>query len=151
MPRKQQGWITFQSSPEELQLLEQYCQQSQRTKTDVLRSLVRSLQPQSLKQQGRQFDFGEPELELFTQSTQLKPMKLNVGNLFKGTVKRVITRAINTEVTLEIASKVQLISIITRSSAEQLDLFEGQEVYVVIKSSRVMIGTNHPNFMNPSL
>lgn len=65
MPRKQQGWITFQSSPEEMQFLEQYCQQSQRTKTDVLRSLLRTLQPKLLKQQEKQLDSRELNLDLF--------------------------------------------------------------------------------------
>lgn len=64
MPRKEQGWITFQLSPEELQLLEQHCQRFQRTKTDVLRSLLRSLQPKLLKQQKKQFDYGEVDLDL---------------------------------------------------------------------------------------
>jgi uncharacterized FlgJ-related protein len=64
MPRKEQGWITFQLSPEERQLLEQYCQNFQRTKTDVLRSLLRSLQPKLLKQQGKQFDSMEVDIEL---------------------------------------------------------------------------------------
>ena len=65
MPRKQQGWITFQSSPEEMQMLEQYCKQSQRTKTDVLRSLLRSLQPKLPKQQGKQLDSSDADLDLF--------------------------------------------------------------------------------------
>lgn len=64
MPRKEQGWITFQLSLEERQLLEQYCQNFQRTKTDVLRSLLRSLQPKLLKQQGKQFDSMEVDLDL---------------------------------------------------------------------------------------
>ena len=64
MPRKEQRWITFQVSSEERQLLEQYCQNFQRTKTDVLRSLLRSLQPKLLKQQGKQFDSGEVDLDL---------------------------------------------------------------------------------------
>ena len=64
MPRKEQGWITFQLSSEELQFLEQYCQRFQRTKTDVLRSLLRSLQIKLRKQQGKQFDSGEVDLDL---------------------------------------------------------------------------------------
>lgn len=64
MPRKKQGWITFQLSTEERQLLEQYCQEFQRTKTDVLRSLLRNLQPKLLKQQAKQFDYGEVDLDL---------------------------------------------------------------------------------------
>jgi hypothetical protein len=65
MPRKEQGWITFQSSREELQLLEQYCKRSQRTKTDVLRSLLRTLQPKLLKKRSKQFDSTEVDLDMF--------------------------------------------------------------------------------------
>jgi hypothetical protein len=43
MPRKEQGWITFQASTEERTLLERYCRETQRTKTEVMRELIRSL------------------------------------------------------------------------------------------------------------
>lgn len=43
MPRKDQGWITFQTSEEERQLLEEICRVSQRTKTEVLREMLRGL------------------------------------------------------------------------------------------------------------
>lgn len=43
MPRKRQGWITFQTSDLERQQLEQFCEVTQRTKTDVLRELLRNL------------------------------------------------------------------------------------------------------------
>lgn len=65
MPRKEQGWITFQLSLQERQLLEQYCKRFKRTKTDVLRSLLRSLQAQLLKEETKQFDSGEVDLDLF--------------------------------------------------------------------------------------
>jgi molybdopterin-binding protein len=145
MPRKEQGWITFQSSEEERKILEEYCQQSQRSKTEILRELVRSLnqQPPSIQplppQQGEPEDSGTPEIELVTQHSQLKAMKVSARNILRGKVKRVVTDAINTEVTLEIAPKVELTSIITRSSAEELDLSEGKEAYAVIKSSNIMI------------
>ena len=145
MPRKQQGWITFQSSEEERKILEEYCQQSQRSKTEILRELVRSLNQQSLSaqplppQQGASEDSETPEIELVTQHSQLKAMKVSARNILRGKVKRVVTDAINTEVTLEIAPNVELTSIITRSSAEELDLSEGKEAYAVIKSSNIMI------------
>ncbi len=40
--RKQ--WITFKTSALEMEALEAYCQQTQRTKTDVLRELIRKLE-----------------------------------------------------------------------------------------------------------
>jgi hypothetical protein len=49
MPRKEQGWITFQASSEERTLLERYCRQAQRTKTEVLRELIRSLRREASK------------------------------------------------------------------------------------------------------
>jgi molybdopterin-binding protein len=145
MPRKQQGWITFQSSEEERKILEEYCQQSQRTKTEILRELVRSLNPEppspqaSHSQQTKEQTSDNLAVELSSQQSELKAMKVSARNIFRGTVKRVVKGAVNTEVTLEIAPNVELISIITRASAEQLDLAEGQEAYAVIKSSSVMI------------
>ncbi|NEQ28276.1 MAG: transporter, partial [Microcoleus sp. SIO2G3] len=41
MPRKEQGWVTFQTSDEERRILEEFSKQSQRTKTEILRELVR--------------------------------------------------------------------------------------------------------------
>ncbi len=46
---------------------------------------------------------------------------------------------VNTEVILEIAPGVELVSIITKSSAEKLGLTEGKEAYAVIKSSDVIV------------
>ncbi|HEY9831785.1 MAG TPA: molybdopterin-binding protein [Stenomitos sp.] len=145
MPRKQQGWITFQSSEEERQILEQYCQQSQRTKTEILRELVRNLNQQSPSAQSpTRKPSGKPnsvtpEVDFASENSQLKAMKVSARNIIRGTVKRVVRGAVNTEVTLEIAPNVELISIITSSSAEQLDVSEGKEAYAVIKSSHIMI------------
>jgi molybdopterin-binding protein len=147
MPRKQQGWITFQSSEEEQKILEEYCQQSHRTKTEILRELLRSLNqtsptpPPPLSKQGEVKHSTPPEVELFSQKSELRAMKVSARNVLRGTVKRVVMGAVNTEVTLEISPGVELISIITRVSAEQLGLFEGKEAYAVIKSSSVMIST----------
>ncbi len=66
-------------------------------------------------------------------------MKLSARNILKGTVKQLVTGAVNTEVTLEIAPGIEITSIITRASAEQLGLAEGKEAYAVIKSSNVMM------------
>lgn len=145
MPRKQQGWITFQSSEEERKILEEYCQQSQRTKTEILRELVRSLNqqqppPQQPSHKSRmQKATDTPTAELLSPASEVKAMKVSARNVLKGIVKRVVTGTINTEVTLEIVPQVELVSIITRASAEQLDLAEGKEAYAVIKSSNIMI------------
>ncbi|HEY9598088.1 MAG TPA: molybdopterin-binding protein [Cyanophyceae cyanobacterium] len=145
MPRKEQGWITFQSSEEERQILEEYCQQSQRTKTEILRELVRSLTESSTppqKSQTRrrqQKDSGVPQNEQSSPPSDYKAMKVSARNVFKGTIKRIVTGVVNTEVKLEIAPGVELTSIITSASAEELGLAEGKQAYAVIKSSNVMI------------
>ncbi|HEY9649787.1 MAG TPA: molybdopterin-binding protein [Coleofasciculaceae cyanobacterium] len=145
MPRKEQGWITFQSSEEERQILEEYCQQSQRTKTEILRELVRSLNesstpPQKSRTRRRQQkDSSEHHKEPISPSSDYKAMKVSARNVFKGTIKRMVTGAVNTEVKLEIAPGVELTAIITSTSADELGLAEGKQAYAVIKSSNVMI------------
>ena len=147
MPRKQQGWITFQSSQEEQQILEQHCQQSQRTKTEVLRELVRSLTqqlPSLLEppiQQSLQADSVATETEFFSRS-EVRAMKVSARNVLKGTIKQVVKGVVNTEVTLEVAPGVEITSIITSASALDLGLAEGKVAYAVIKSSNVMMAVD---------
>jgi len=50
--------------------------------------------------------------------------------------------AVNTEVIIEIADGVEISSIITKESAENLKLKKGSPVYAVIKASNVMVGVD---------
>lgn len=67
--------------------------------------------------------------------------KISARNVLKGKVKKVTHGAVNSEITVEIAEGIEIISIITKSSAERLELKEGKEVWAVIKASNVMIAT----------
>ncbi|WP_413171464.1 TOBE domain-containing protein [Anabaena azotica] len=141
MPRKEQGWVTFQTSEDERKILEEFCQHSQRTKTEILRELVRSLHKyssaeKSLPTPQEKVATPTPEMEIISQK---KPLKVSSRNVLKGVVKRVTTGTVNTEVTLEIVHKVELTSMITRVSAEELELVEGTEAYAVIKSNDIVI------------
>ncbi|MDY7002743.1 MAG: molybdopterin-binding protein [Cyanobacteriota bacterium] len=69
-------------------------------------------------------------------------MKVSARNALKGTVKKVVTGAVNTEITVEIAPGVEVVSVITKSSAETMGVAEGKEVYAVIKASDVMVATD---------
>lgn len=69
-------------------------------------------------------------------------MKISARNTLKATVKKVLPGAVNTEVTLEIAPGVEVVAIITKASAENLELAEGKEAYAVIKSSDVMVAVD---------
>ena len=141
MPRKDQGWVTFQTSEEERKILEEFCQNSQRTKTEILRELVRGLKQYSAQSissstSPEQSETKHPEWEIVNPK---KALKVSSRNVLKGVVKRVTTGSVNTEVTLEIVHKVELTSMITRVSAEELELFEGTEAYAVIKSNDIVI------------
>jgi molybdopterin-binding protein len=147
MPRKDQGWITFQVAEEERQLLEEICQQTQRTKTEVLRELVRGLSQPSVAVEVRQKSNRKTATAQMTPPISLpavptspkKSLRVSSRNVLKGVVKGVVMGAVNSEVTLEIVHQVELVSIITRTSVEELELSEGKEAYAVIKSSDVVI------------
>jgi molybdopterin-binding protein len=145
MPRKEQGWITFQTSEDERKILEEFCQQSQRTKTEILRELVRGLHqqpppPKSLPTtEVEKIETKPPENLALEVNLPKRPLKVSSRNILKGVVKKVVAGAVNSEVTLEIVHKVELTSIITRMSAEELGLEEGAEAYAVIKSNDIVI------------
>jgi molybdopterin-binding protein len=156
MPRKEQGWVTFQTSEEERKILEEFCQQSQRTKTEILREMVRTLgqnsplpteseplaetkksRKKSTKQeQNTDLDHSIPAIEV---SIQKKALKVSSRNVLQGVVTEIIRGAVNSEVTLEIVHRVKLTSVITRVSAEELELAVGEEAYAVIKSTDIVI------------
>jgi molybdopterin-binding protein len=69
-------------------------------------------------------------------------MKLSARNVLKGKVIKVTQGAVNSEVVLELAPGLQVVSIITRQSAETLELVEGKTAYAVIKASNVMIAVD---------
>jgi molybdopterin-binding protein len=66
-------------------------------------------------------------------------MKISARNVLKGKVKKLIHGAVNSEVTLQMPGGIEVVSIITKSSARNLGLKKGKAVYAVIKASNVMI------------
>ncbi|MGC9386487.1 MAG: TOBE domain-containing protein [Hydrogenovibrio sp.] len=69
-------------------------------------------------------------------------MKFSARNQVKGTVKAIQTGAVNTEVVIEVAPGVELVSIITKNSAESLGLAVGKEAYAIVKASNVMVAVD---------
>lgn len=69
-------------------------------------------------------------------------MQVSARNALKATVKKIVEGAVNTEVVLEISPGVEVTSIITKSSAEKLQLTEGKQAYAIIKSSDVMVAVD---------
>ena len=66
-------------------------------------------------------------------------MQLSARNQLRGTVKKVEHGAVNSEVTIELADGIEVVSIITKESAEHLEVTVGKTVFAVIKASDVMI------------
>ncbi len=69
-------------------------------------------------------------------------MKLSARNVIKGKVKKVTHGAVNSEVIVELPGGAEVVSIITKTSAEGLGLAVGKEVYAVIKASNVMLAVD---------
>jgi len=69
-------------------------------------------------------------------------MQLSPRNVIEGTVKHVVHGAVNSEVTLAIAGGHEIVSIITKASAQRLGLAEGKKAYALIKASNVMLAVD---------
>ena len=69
-------------------------------------------------------------------------MKISARNVLKGTVKSVNHGAVNSEVVVELPGGTEVVSIITKTSAEQLKLAKGAQVYAVVKASNVIIAVD---------
>jgi molybdopterin-binding protein len=68
-------------------------------------------------------------------------MKLSARNQLSGTVRSVELGAVMAEVIVDVDGQ-QIVSAITRSSAERLGLAEGTPVTVFIKATEVMLGVD---------
>lgn len=66
-------------------------------------------------------------------------MQISARNSLKGTIKSIEDGAVNTQIVIELSNGVEVVSIITKESAERLNLTMGKEVYAVVKASDVMI------------
>jgi molybdopterin-binding protein len=68
-------------------------------------------------------------------------MELSARNQLQGTVKSVTLGAVMAEVVVDVNGQ-EVVSAITRSSAERLGLSEGSAVTVVIKSTDVLLAAD---------
>jgi molybdopterin-binding protein len=65
-------------------------------------------------------------------------MALSARNQLPGTVKSVVLGAVMAEIVVDVAGH-EVVSVITRHSAESLDIKAGDNLTVVIKSTAVML------------
>lgn len=69
-------------------------------------------------------------------------MKISARNVLKGTVKHIELGPVSAEVTIMLPGGEELVSVITRGSAEALELAVGRPVMAVIKASQVMVAVD---------
>ena len=92
---------------------------------------------------GRKWLFRREELEALLGRPAASPprraLAISARNRLRGQISRLAIDGLMAEVHVRIADQ-ELVSLITRSSAERLGLRVGDEVFAVIKSTEVMIG-----------
>lgn len=69
-------------------------------------------------------------------------MKLSARNVLRGKIKSIKQGAVNSEVVVQLASGLEIVSVITKTSVESLSLKEGKEVYAIIKATNVILGVD---------
>ena len=70
-------------------------------------------------------------------------MRISARNQLKGKITKLTPGAVNTEVVIELPGGAQIVSVITKSSADSLELAVGKEVYAVVKATSVMVAVDH--------
>ena len=69
-------------------------------------------------------------------------MRISARNVLKGNVVSVTHGAVNSEIVVELPGGQEIVSVITKSSAENLGLECGKEVFAVAEASNVMLAVD---------
>jgi molybdopterin-binding protein len=69
-------------------------------------------------------------------------VKISARNVLKGKVKSVTHGAVNSEIVVELPGGQEVVSVITKTSAENLGVEAGKEVCAVVKASNVMLAVD---------
>lgn len=90
---------------------------------------------------GRKWLFHRDRIEALLGAAKPSAMALTLSarNRLRATIDQIRTDGLMAEVVLRVGDQ-DLVAVITRSSAERMDLKRGDSVYAVIKSTEVMIG-----------
>jgi molybdopterin-binding protein len=70
-------------------------------------------------------------------------MKLSARNSIPGKVTHLTLGPVSAEVTINVAPGIDIVSVISATSAKDLKLAVGSPAYAVIKASSVMVGVDH--------
>ena len=69
-------------------------------------------------------------------------MRLSARNILKGRITKVTQGAVESEIVIELSPGVEIVSTITKSSAEGLNLKVGDVAHAIVKASNVIIGVD---------
>jgi molybdopterin-binding protein len=73
---------------------------------------------------------------------EVKRVKLSARNVLKGKVKSVQHGSVNSEIIVQLPGGIEIVSIITKTAAQNLQLKEGKDVYAIVKATNVILGTD---------
>jgi molybdate transport system regulatory protein len=63
-------------------------------------------------------------------------------SVLKGVIKELTVGPVNAEITVELTPGLEITSVITNRSCQNLGLEVGKSVFAIVKASSVMIGTD---------
>ena len=66
-------------------------------------------------------------------------MKISARNLVPGKIKTITNGMVSSEVVIEIAPGVEIVSVVTKHSVEAMGLAVGQPIKAMVKASSVML------------
>lgn len=82
---------------------------------------------------------GQTEEAKAAPDTETRQMQISARNALRGIVKEITGDGILCEVTLDLGSGQEIVSVITRTSAQRLGLKPGVEAVALIKSTEVLL------------
>ena len=69
-------------------------------------------------------------------------MKISARNSYQGKISKISEGPVSTEVTIKIAPKLEIVSVITTNSAKKLKLTVGDKAYAIVKADNVIVGVD---------
>jgi molybdate transport system regulatory protein len=70
-------------------------------------------------------------------------MRISARNAIPGKIKKVKVGPVSAEVTIEVTRGIEIVSVISATSAKSLKLKKGKPAWAIIKASNVMVGVDH--------
>jgi molybdopterin-binding protein len=69
-------------------------------------------------------------------------VQISARNCFKGKITKITEGPVSTEVSIRLAPKMEIVSVITSNSARKLKLKVGGKAYAIVKADNVIVGVD---------